>query len=308
MVRGHDNYNYHGRASYDSSRNARFDKGRRDMRRNRRRKRLIKALAAWAICIFLVFLIACATIQVAGYFSSSKQREMRALGIEKMEQGDYTAAIGAFDQALAAMDKDTGDLAVDILRYRAEAEYRLGDYEAAQYSYELLMQRDPGSLEYWYMASMCASGLGNTDRALTYYNHVQQAEQDKEKHAAGRREALLAVAAACVKDQNYDQAMSLYENAVKDGIDDGEIYIKMGLCQMAEDKYKDAAAVFDQAKAKLQDQKDATELLKEASYNRAVCSEYLYQYQEALKLFQEYDKTYGPDKRAEHEIAFLKSR
>lgn len=308
MAGGHDNYSYHGRESYDSSRNARFDKGRRDMRRKRRRKRLIKALAVWVICILLVGIIACATIKVTGYFSSSKQRELRALGIEKLEQGDYTAAIGDFDQALAAMDKDTGDLAVDILRYRAEAEYRLGDYEAALYSYELLMQRDPGSLEYWYMAGMCAAGLGNTDRALTYYNHVQEAERGKEKHAAGRREALLAVAVACVKDQNYDQAMSLYENAVRDGIDDGEIYIKMGLCQMAEGKYKEAAAEFDQVKAKLQGRQDEGELLKEAAYNRAVCSEYLYQYQEALKLFQEYDKTYGPDQRAEHEIAFLKSR
>ncbi len=308
MARGNEKYSYQERASYDSSRNARFDKGRRDMRRKRRRKRLVKALIAWAVCILLVILIACATIKVVGYFSSSKQREMRALGIEKLEQGDYTAAIGAFDQALAAMDKDTGELAVDILRYRAEAEYRMADYEAALYSYDLLMQRDTVNLEYWYMASMCAAGLGNTERALTYYNHVQTAVQGTDKSVTGRREALLAVGAACVKAENYDQAMSLYENAVRDGIDDGEIYIRMGLCQMAEEKYKEAAASFDQAVAKLQGQEDSRELLKEASYNRAVCSEYLYQYEEALKLFQEYNKTYGPDERAEHEIAFLKSR
>lgn len=320
MIRGNEKYSYQEHASYDSSRNARFDRGRREMRRKRRRKRLIKALIAWAVCILLVILIAWATIRVVGYFSSSKQREMRALGIEKMEQGDYTAAIGAFDQALAAMDKDTGDLAVDILRYRAEAEYRMADYEAALYSYDLLMERDSGNLEYWYMASMCAAGLGNTDRALTYYNHAQAAEQEAKasrrterggeaaNHTAGSREALLAVAAVCVKDENYDQAMSLYENAVRDGIDDGEIYIRMGLCQLAQEKYEDAAATFDQAKAKLQDQTDGAELLKEASYNRAVCSEYLHQYEEALTLFQEYNKTYGPDERAEHEIAFLKSR
>ena len=307
MSRENDKYSYK-RDSYDSSRNVRFDKGRREMRKRRRRKRLIKALIAWAVCILLVILIAWGTIKVVGYFSSSKQRELRALGIEKMEQGDYSAAIGSFDQALAAMDKDTGDLAVDILRYRAEAEYRMADYEAALYSYDLLMKRDAGSLEYWYMSSMCAAGLGSTDRALTYYNHVQEAEQGAEKHAAGRREALLAVAGACVKDQKYDQAMSLYENAVRDGIDDGEIYIRMGLCQMAEEKYKEAAASFDQAKTRLQGQEDGKELLKEASYNRAVCSEYLYQYEEALKLFEEYNKTYGPDERAEHEIAFLKSR
>ena len=108
-----------------------------------------------------------------------------------------------------------------------------------------------------------------------------------------------------MKKGAYDQAMSLYENALRDGLDDGKIYLQMGLCQMAEENYKDAADSFDQGKVKASEDR---ELLRELSYNRAVCSEYLYKYDEALKLFEEYNKSFGPDERAEHEIAFLKSR
>ena len=33
--------------------------------------------------------------------------------------------------------------------------------------------------------------------------------------------------------KEYDKAMALYENALKDGMEHGEIYNQMGLCQMA---------------------------------------------------------------------------
>ena len=44
------------------------------------------------------------------------------------------------------------------------------------------------------------------------------------------------------------------------------------------------------------------------SYNQAVCSEYLGQYQEALELFKAYGQQYGTDEELQHEIDFLESR
>lgn len=307
MSRNSGNIRYREGRPYSAGRDPRLDRERRSTRKRRRRQRLIKGLIAWAVCILLVALVAWGTIRVIGHMSTSKQRELRASGIEKLDGGDYAGAITDFDQALATLDKDTGELAVDLLRYRSEAEYQLRDYEAAFYSYKLLMERDKDHLEYWYMAAMCSAAMGDADQAVELYDHVQRAEaelKDKER-TGGRLEALLTVGAACVKNGDYDQAMSLYENAVRDGLDDGKIYFQMGLCQMAEENYKDAADSFDQAKVKAGEDGG---LLKEASYNRAVCSEYLYQYDEALRLFEDYDKSFGPDERAQHEIAFLESR
>ncbi len=305
MSRNSGNIRYSERRPYDSGRNPRLDRERRATRKRRRRNRLVKGLIAWAVCILLVVLVALGTMRVVGSMSTSKQRELRTSGIEKMEAGDFAGAIADFDQALAVMDKDTGEMAVDVLRYRAEAEYRLEDYEAAYYSYKLLMDRDAKNLEYWYMASMCSAAMGDVDQAVELYDYVQRTEAEAKKKTEGRLNALLAAGAACVKTGGYDRAMSLYENALRDGLDDGKIYIQMGLCQMAEENYKDAADTFDKGKVKAQEDR---ELLKELSYNRAVCSEYLYKYDEALKLFEEYNKSFGPDERAEHEITFLKSR
>ncbi len=307
MSRNSGNIRYREGRPYNAGRDPRLDRERRTSRKRRRRQRLVKGLLAWAVCILLVALVAWGTVRVIGHLSNSKQRELRAAGIEKLEAGDFTGAVDSFDQALALLDKDTGELAVDLLSYRAEAEYRMEDYEAALYSYKLLMERDPKHMEYWYMGSMCAAALGDTAQAVELYDKVQRTEEGKadKERAEGRLKALLTVGAACVKDKSYDQAMSLYENALRDGLTDAKINFQMGLCQMAESNYKDAADSFDKAKlAAGEDQ----ELLREASYNRAVCSEYLYQYDEALKLFSEYNKSFGPDERAEHEIAFLKSR
>ena len=61
----------------------------------------------------------------------------------------------------------------------------------------------------------------------------------------GRQEALLAAGSACVDAKEYDKAMALYEDALKDGMEHGEIYNQMGLCQMAAEDYQSAYDSFD---------------------------------------------------------------
>ena len=45
--------------------------------------------------------------------------------------------------------------------------------------------------------------------------------------------------------KEYDKAMALYEDALKDGMEHGEIYNQMGLCQMAAEDYQSAYDSFD---------------------------------------------------------------
>lgn len=289
------------------ARGASFDLQRQMARKKRRRKRLVKALSAWAACFLLVAAIAFGVARFIGYMGDSKQRSLRAQGVEQMDAGDFQAAIVSFDQALEAGNSDKSALSLDILQYRAEAEYRLEDYEAAAYTYGLLMEREPETLENWYMAAMCSAALGKADQALAYYNHVMEAGETAAKETAGRRQAMAAVGQACVQAGLYDEAVNMYQKAIGDGLEDGETYNQMGLCQMAGEAYKDAADSFDKGKEKAEEAGDQA-LLKELSYNRAVASEYMQEYEKARELFEAYIDQFGEDENARHEIEFLNSR
>lgn len=126
----------------------------------------------------------------------------------------------------------------------------------------------------------------------------------------------------------YEKAMSLYQDALKEGIKHGQVYNQMGLCQMAEKDYRGALDSFDQGyetfvtghslgsgaepaqawAALAGDAQADRALLKELVYNRAVAYEYLSEYKKALELFEDYVSVFGSNEDAEHEIAFLKTR
>lgn len=213
-------------------------------RRRRRRNRIIKAVIAWAVCIFLVGLIAAGTFRLVAHMTTSKKRQFRAEGIEKLEAGDYAGAIGSFDTALEKSGKGAEDFNRDVLLYRADAEFLLKDYNAAIRTYDLLLEMKPDTPEYMYRQSSCYARIGDTDNALKRYQEAKALEK-KDKPVPGRQEALLAAGSACVDAKEYDKAMALYEDALKDGMEHGEIYNQMGLCQMAAEDYQSAYDSFD---------------------------------------------------------------
>lgn len=295
--------------------------------------RVIKAVIAWAICVILIGAIAVGTVKVVSSVASSKKRQFRQDGIEKLDSGDYAGAIEAFDTALEKSGKKSETFNADVLRYRAEAEYKLRDYEAALHTYGLLAEMEPKTPLYQYAASMCYARLGDTDQAIASYEAGDALETEKTA-GTGRLEALTMAGGACVDAGEYEKAMSLYETALKEGIKHGQIYNQMGLCQMAEKDYQGALDSFEQgyetfvtghnlgsgaeaaqAAAALAGGEDGQaapasdlSLLKELVYNRAVAYEYLSQYQKALELFEDYVNVFGSNEDAEHEIAFLKTR
>ena len=287
----------------------------------------MKALIAWAVCILLVGLIAVGTVRVVSSVASSKKRQFRQDGIEKLVSGDYTGAIEAFDAALEKSGKKSDGFNSDVLGYRAEAEYKLRDYEAAVHTYGLLLEMKPDTAVYLYAQSMCYAHLGDTDNAIDRY-HAGNAVQKEDKDEAGRQEALFAAGGACVDAGEYEKAMGLYQDAIREGVKHGQVYNQMGLCQMAEKDYQGALDSFNQgyetfvtghslgsgaepaqaAAALNADARADMALLKELVYNRAVAYEYLSEYKKALGLFEDYVSVFGPNEDAEHEIAFLKTR
>lgn len=296
-------------------------------RRRRHRARVIKAAIAWVVCILLVGAIAAGTFHAASLAVSSKKNQMRQDGIEKLASGDYEGAIGDFDRALEKSGKRAREFNSDVLMYRAEAEFKLGDYQAAIHTYDLLLGLEPDTSSYLYAQSMCYSRTGDAGNAISRYQAGAALEKDG-KAGAGKTEALADAGSVLVDAKEYDKAMSLYQDGLKAGLGNGQIYNQMGICQLAKEDYKGAMDSFEkgyealaakyhlaagigpaQVAASLpQDETSDLALLKELTYNKAVAYEYLSLYDKALGLFQEYVSAFGSNDDVEHEIEFLKTR
>lgn len=95
----------------------------------------------------LLFLLA-AGMLLTGCGESKAAREARLQGIQELEAGQWEEAIASFETALEHADGIVDEFELDILKYRGEAEYRLGDYEAAAYTYQILAEVDGAKREY----------------------------------------------------------------------------------------------------------------------------------------------------------------
>lgn len=85
-------------------------------------------------------------IVLTGMLSGCASAELyttREQAVEAFKTGDYEKARTLFEEALSYGNGEVSDVEFDILRYRAECELRLKDYEAAEKTYGILMQLDP---------------------------------------------------------------------------------------------------------------------------------------------------------------------
>ena len=70
---------------------------------------------------------------------TEEQLATRESAIGMMENGDYEGAVATFNGLVEEATKVT-EFELDILKYRAEAEFLLEDYEAALHTYRTLME------------------------------------------------------------------------------------------------------------------------------------------------------------------------
>ena len=94
---------------------------------------LTKFIKRTAIIASMLLLTAC---------SSKKVYELREKGIEELQMAKYEQAIETFNEALENSNGKVTETQFDILLYRAEAEYMLGDYSAAQKTIDTLREVD----------------------------------------------------------------------------------------------------------------------------------------------------------------------
>lgn len=229
------------------------------------------------------------------------QYSLRKAGIEALDAGSYEAAAEAFGQAIDASSGFVGRFELDVLKYRAEAEYLSGDFQAAQKTYEILIQVDEKRPEYYHMRCACRAETGDYKGALEDYHKA--VELDPEGKAPGRTKALLAAGAALEAQGESEEAMSLYETAKAQGAESALLYNRMGLCKAGAEDWDGAIEYFSLGLS-APDGGELSELL----FNQAVAYEHKGDFHTALTLMEQYVSSHGPDEEAEREITFLKTR
>lgn len=230
---------------------------------------------------------------------TSEMKESRENGIALMESGDYEGAVAEFDSLIDQTTRVTS-FEIDVLKYRGEAEFMLGDYGAAAYTYDTLTKVDKPRAEYYYLGAVSLANSGDADGAR---NRLESGTSADAKH-----EALVMLRRGCswrayMTAGDETKADELYQTLVDEGFSSTEVYNRWMMAAMEKGNYEEA---LQHAEAGLALSDDRAK--KEIAFNQAVCYEYLGQYEKALELFRSYEEQYGQDEKADHEIAFLVTR
>lgn len=224
----------------------------------------------------------------------------RENGIALLESGDYEGAIREFE-GLIENTKRVSEFELDILKYRAEAEFGLGDYEAAAYTYDILNQVDGKKAEYYYFGALALAESRDADGAGKLLEEGMALDENRE--APGFEEAMMALGETLTELGDKDGAEHIYEELLQSGHATTKLYNRLMVAEMEAGEYEKALS-YSEAGQALSDQ----EAIRELKFNEAVCYEYLGEYGKALELFQGYIAEFGDDGKAEHEIAFLVTR
>lgn len=256
----------------------------------------MKRKTGYASLVLALFLV---VFFLAGCGEQSQRYSYREDGILLLNQGEYKKAVDAFDHALDASKGLVGKFDLDVLKYRAEAEYLSKEYKSAVASYDVLIQVDGDKPEYFNMRSASKAEAGDIEGSIKDYKRGIELD----KASPQRLPALLAAGKALEQTGSLSEAMELYQTAEKDGVTSALLYNRMGLCQMEKKDWESAASFFQKG-FEAPDGEEVTELL----FNQAVCEEYKGNFKAALELMNQYVNAHGPDKEAEREIKFLKTR
>lgn len=232
--------------------------------------------------------------------------KLMQIGIELLEDKEYDRAIKKFDEALKIKNTaKLGETEMDILKYRAEAEYRMGDFAAAAHTYSLLCDADVNASMYRNIRVICMAKSGqDLDLALQIF---QEKGAPKNKHLY--MEANLELVKALIREADRtqdaakkDEALSMLMEMEKDhSMVDAGIANSVGMIYFHLNYVDKALQWFDLG---LGYEPENDVLL----YNKAICYEYLGEFGEALSMFTDYNAKFGESDEANHEIAFLQSR
>ena len=194
---------------------------------------------------------------------TSEMKESRENGIALMESGDYEGAVAEFDSLIDQTTRVTS-FEIDVLKYRGEAEFMLGDYGAAAYTYDTLAKVDKPRAEYYYLGAVSLANSGDQDGAE---NRLESGKSADAKHeVTGYAEAMEALGAAYMTAGDEEKADELYQTLVDEGFSSTEVYNRWMMAAMEKGNYEEA---LQHAEAGLASRDDRAK--KEIAFNQAVC-------------------------------------
>ena len=239
-----------------------------------------------------------------------------------LEEGKYAQAVEVFDKAIGVHgSKNIRGLEIDILRYRAEAEYKAGDYKAAEHTYRLLISADEERTEYLDMLAIIYTKLSNVDMDIDIADAA--AMYDKAQSLDDRSELHINAGITIVEyyEDMYDKKMDaayldsaeeFLEKLLKEtGRKNAKVLAVYAKHMSKREDYDKALEAVDEGIALLEKKKlnkSEDETLKSLMFSRGSCYEYKSDYNKALEAFNAYIEKYGEDESVSHEVAFLKAR
>ena len=257
-----------------------------------------------------------AAIMLSG--CSGKERKNFEAGKALLNEGKYAEAVEAFDKAIEAHGSNSiRGLEIDILRYRAEAEYRAGDYKAAEHSYRLLTSADENRSEYMDMLAIIYTKLSNTDMDINIDNAIDMYEKAAKQDDKSELHINAGITIAEYYEDMYDKKMdAAYLDSAEEFLEKllketGRKNAKILAVYAKREDYDKALEAVDEGIALLEKKKltkSEDETLKSLMFSRGSCYEYKSDYNKALEAFNAYIEKYGEDESVSHEVAFLKAR
>ena len=206
--RGKGGGSYTGRRVGTASRSTSRARGRRKKRAQR--------IVLLMFLVFFVIMIAGGVFGIRRFLRNKARNELKEEGIASIEAGDYEAAIGKLDEALAYSGGKIGEFETGVLEARAEAEFLQKDYAASLHTWKILLETDESSRRYREGAVLCLLETGGLDEALSMealqsrvYNRmaVEQIQaREYEKALETIERGIQAPEKSAMEDLLYNQA------------------------------------------------------------------------------------------------------
>lgn len=142
------------------------ERARLRARARKKKRRLQRRILLGSFFLLLLFVVGGAAYGFMRHQRETKKQELLKEGIELLEESRYEEAITRLDEAVQWSKGKVGEFETTVLLYRAEAEFRLEDYDAALNTYGILRKEDPENEEYKRGEAYCKVKKGDYDGAL----------------------------------------------------------------------------------------------------------------------------------------------
>lgn len=148
----------------------------------------------------------------------------RGLGIAQMGQAKYQEAVDSFGQALAATDEKMPETVLDLLQYRASAQYRIRRYEDTIETCSQILSVDDKQVMAYYYTGASHLHLGRQDEARANFDY-----------------------AASLRPQDYQLYLdiySAYEETKLSGVGDEYLQTALGIAPTKTEDYYHVGQIY----------------------------------------------------------------